>query len=179
MKLRHHRPNPSLKARLRASGAVALAFAVALILTLQLGATPAAQARLARASEFVPTSQVKVTGAVLRTVPPSFLGLSMNVEEMEDFTNQPAFPQFVKLITPNGDGPFVLRLGGTFADSAYWNGETSQIMAPYLAPPSERVTIDEAWLQSLRDVLVATGSHAIINVNAADHDPQMALNFVE
>ena len=103
----------------------------------------------------------------------------MNVEEMEDYTQQPAFPNFVKLITPNGDGPFVLRVGGTYADSAYWNGEISQIMPQYIAPTVDRVTLNDAWLQSLAGVVSQTGSNVILNVNAADHDPQMALNLVE
>ena len=120
-----------------------------------------------------------VTSSALHTVPTSFLGLSMNVEEMEDYTEQPDFPNYVKLITPDGDGPFVLRLGGTFVDASYWNGEISQIMPQYLAPAYDRVTLDDAWLQSLSGVVSATGSDVILNVDAADHDPQMALNLVE
>lgn len=153
---------------------VPLAAAAAILLS----AAPAG-ARGGHASQPVPTSAVTVTNIPLHTVPASFLGLSVNVEEMEDYTQQPAFPQFIKLITPNGDGAFVLRVGGTFADAAYWNGETSQILPQYLAPPYDRVTLNDAWLQSLAQVVSATGSHVILNVNAAAHDPQMALNLVE
>jgi hypothetical protein len=138
-----------------------------------------AGARERRASLSVPTSQVTVASTALHTVPSSFLGLSINVEEMLDFTQQPAFPNFINLITPNGDGPFNLRLGGTFIDSSYWNGETSQIMPQYLAPTYERVTLNDAWMRSLASVVSATGSNVILNVDAADHDPQMALNMVE
>lgn len=149
-----------------------------------LAAAPAG-ARARHASQPVPTSRVTVTGTALHAVPTSFLGLSMNVEEMEDYTEQPAFPQFVKLITPSGDGPFVLRVGGTFADTAYWNGEISQIMPQYIAPSYDRVTLDDAWLQSLATAVSNTnavspaGANVILNVNAAAHDPQMALNLVE
>ncbi len=142
-------------------------------------ATAPAGARSRQQSQPVPTSRVIVTGSALHTVPQSFLGLSINVEEMEDYTRQPAFPQFMSLITPNGDGPFVLRVGGTYADSAYWNGETSQIMPQYLAPAYDQVTLNDAWLRSLAGVVSSTGSNVILNVNAADHDPQMALNLVE
>lgn len=172
MKVLHHPSNPSLNRLLRLAAPVAAAAAILL-------APASASARARRVSQAVPTSRVTVTGTTLHALPPSFLGLSMNVEEMEDYTQQPAFPQFIKLITPNGDGPFVLRVGGTFADSAYWNGETSQVMPQYLAPAYNRVTLDNAWLESLAGVLQATGSQAILNVNAADHDPQMALNLVE
>jgi hypothetical protein len=139
----------------------------------------AAGARSGHASQPVPTSRVTVTGSALHTVPSSFLGLSMNVEEMADYTEQPDFAQFINLITPQGDGPFMLRVGGTFADAAYWNGETSQIAPQYLAPSYDRVTLDDGWLQSLGAIVSATGSDVILNVDAADHDPQMALNLVE
>ena len=138
-----------------------------------------AGARPRHASQPVPTSHVTVTGTALHTVPTSFLGLSMNVEEMEDYTEQPNFANFINLITPNGDGPFVLRLGGTFIDSSYWNGATSQIMPQYLAPAYDRVTLNDAWLQSLAGVVSATGSDVILNVDAANHNPQMALNLVQ
>ena len=127
----------------------------------------------------MPTSRVTVTTTAMQQVPPSFLGLSMNVEEMEDFTNQPAFRNFVKLITPDGDGPFSLRVGGTYADSAYWNGGIAHIMPQYIAPAVDRVSLNNAWLQSLADVVTQTGSDVILNVNAAAHDPQMALQLIE
>ena len=155
-----------------------LAASLAVAAATLVSAAPAS-ARSRQQSQPVPTSRVTVTGAALHTVPQSFLGLSMNVDEMEDYTQQPALPQFMSLITPNGDGPFVLRVGGTYADSAYWNGEVSQIMPQYLAPTYDRVTLNNAWLQSLAGVVSTTGSKVILNVNAANHDPQMALNLVE
>ncbi len=180
--------NPPAARRLRAGAAarVILAGSRAILVgalgilagTLVLATGPAS-ARVRLMVPEAPTSSVTVTGAALAAIPPSFMGLSMNVEEMQDFTGQAAFPQFVKLIDPSGDGPFVLRLGGTYADSAYWNGETSQIMPQYLAPAADRVTIGNAWLQSLAGVVAGTGSNVIINVNAAAHDPQMALNFIQ
>jgi hypothetical protein len=156
-----------------------LRLSVALTAALLLLNGAAASARARHASQPVPTSSVTVTGTALRTVPNSFLGLSMNVEEMEDYTEQADFAQFINLITPQGDGPFVLRVGGTFADSAYWNGETSQIAPQYLAPAYDRVTLDNEWLQSLAGVVSATGANVILNVDAANHDPQMALNLVQ
>jgi hypothetical protein len=99
-------------------------------------------------SQAVPTSNVSVTTAVTRAIPTSFLGLSMNVEEMQDFTGQPAFPQFIKLISPAGSGPFVLRVGGTFADTAYWNGERAQVMPEYVGPAADDVSLDQAFLNA-------------------------------
>ncbi|MCL2418369.1 MAG: hypothetical protein FWD04_03690 [Conexibacteraceae bacterium] len=127
----------------------------------------------------MPTSRVSVTTTSSQPVPNSFLGLSINVDEMEQYTEQPAFPNFVKLLTPAGDGPFVLRLGGTWSDTAYWNGGTAHIMPQYLPPAIDRVTLNDAWLQSLAGVVAQTGSRVILNVNAAAHDPEMALNYIQ
>jgi hypothetical protein len=171
MKVLRRRSNPSPSRTLRLTITLACAL---LLLNVE-----AAAARRPHASQPVPTSRVTVTGAALHAVPNSFLGLSMNVEEMEDYTEQQDFAQFIQLITPDGDGPFVLRVGGTFADSAYWNGETSQVAPQYLAPAFERVTLDDAWLRSLAGVVASTGSNVILNVDAADHNPQMALNLVQ
>jgi hypothetical protein len=167
-----HQSNPAAQRMLRLGLGLAAASAV-------LCGAGQASARGRRAASSVPTSQVTVTGTALETVPTSFLGLSMNVEEMEDFTQQPAFPAFVKLITPDGDGPFMLRVGGTFVDAAYWNGETSQIQPQYIAPTYDQVDLNDAWMQSLASVTSATGSDVILNVDAADHDPQMALTMVQ
>jgi hypothetical protein len=127
----------------------------------------------------IPTSSVTVSTTAIRKAPSSFMGVSINVEEMEDFTNQPAFAQFVKLITPTGDGPFVLRVGGTFADTAYWNGEQEHVAPQYVGPVADDFYENQAFLDSLAAVLKSTGSDAILNVNAAAHDPQMALDFLE
>jgi hypothetical protein len=156
-----------------------LGTAVAVVTVLLCNVAPAGARQPRAASQPVPTSRVTVSKTALHTVPSSFLGLSMNIEEMEDFTEQPDFPNFISLITPTGDGPFVLRLGGTFIDSSYWNGEISQVMPQYVAPAYDRVTLNDAWMQSLSSVVSATGSNVILNVDAADHDPQMALNMVQ
>lgn len=139
--------------------------------------TTAAQAR-ARHTTAIATSQAVVTGTPLATVPQSFMGLSMNDDEMEDFTNQPAFPAFVSLLTPNGDGPFVLRVGGTEGDDAYWNGEEAHVLAPYRAPAADTVGLNQSWLDSLANVVHQTGSDVILGVNAAAHYPHMGLDLV-
>jgi hypothetical protein len=171
MKVRHHPSNPPPARRLRRA---VTALATAAVTIVPLTCCGSVLASGARASQPVPTSRVTVTNTATSVVPQSFLGLSVNVDEMEDFTNQPAFPNFVSLINPAGDGPFVLRVGGTEADTAYWNNELSTIMPQYVAPPGDRVTLDSAWLQSLAGAVTATGSDVILNVNAAAHDPLMA-----
>ncbi|HEX3805088.1 MAG TPA: glycosyl hydrolase family 79 C-terminal domain-containing protein [Solirubrobacteraceae bacterium] len=165
---------------LRAAAVAAVATFAALLTW-----SSAAGASNKRASQPVPTSLVTVTTNALQPVPTSFLGLSMNVDEMEAYTQQQYFPNFVRLITPDGDGPFVLRVGGTYADTAYWNGESSHVMPQYVAPTVDQVTLNDAWLQSLAEAVynidgtTTSGANVIFNVNAAAHDPQMALNVVE
>jgi hypothetical protein len=95
MKVLHHRSNRLPDRRLRLWVTLAVA-------ALLCNAAPAG-ARQRHASQPVPTSRVTVTSASLHVVPKSFLGLSMNVEEMEDYTEQPDFPAFIKLITPSGE----------------------------------------------------------------------------
>ena len=160
-----------LRAGLRAATVLAVA---ASVMTL----CSSASARAERDSQPVPTSRVTVTSTATRVVPDSFLGLSINVEEMEDYTNQAYFPNFVSMITPDGNGPFVLRIGGTLADTAYWNDELAEIMPQYLGPAGNRVVLDNAWLESLAGAVRSTGSDVILNVNAAAHDPAMAYSLV-
>ncbi len=171
MRVHHHPSNPSRARRLRPLTAALAAVATATALLTCCGS---ALARSKRASQPVPTSRVTVTSTATSVVPQSFLGLSVNVDEMEDFTDQAAFPNFVNLINPDGDGPFVLRVGGTEADTAYWNDELSTIMPQYVAPAPDRVVLNSAWLHSLAGAVTATGSDVILNVNAAAHDPLMA-----
>ena len=45
--------------------------------------------------------------------------------------------------------------------------------------PYDRVTLNDAGSSRWPDVVTQTGSKVILNVNAAAHDPQMALNLVE
>jgi hypothetical protein len=156
-----------------------LAAAAAAAGTATAATTTTLSARVEHASEIIPTSRLTVPGTAMQVVPRSFLGLSMNVEEMEDYTSHANFQNFVKLITPSGDGPFVLRVGGTYADAAYWNGDASHVMPQYLAPPADQVFLNNSWLQSLANTLSETGSDAILNVNAAAHDPEMALDFIK
>lgn len=155
------------------------AAAAIIAISLFLPATAAASARSKHASQTIPTSQVTVSSAPGEVVPQSFLGLSMNVEEMEDFTGHANFQHFVKLITPTGDGPFVLRVGGTYADAAYWDGEAEHVQSQYLAPTADQFFENNAWLQSLATEVSETGSRVILNVNAAAHYPQMALDLIK
>jgi hypothetical protein len=129
-----------------------------------------------------PVSAADITTDLVHAVPQSFLGFSMNVEEMEDFTNPPedsAFTSIINnLLNTNGNGPFVLRLGGTYIDSSYWDGDEGLVLPMYQANPAFSVYLNQAWMNSLANVVQQTGSKVILNVNAEAHAPQMASDFV-
>ncbi len=158
-----------------------LSVRTALVLMV-LALMPAAAA----ASPVVPTrpvSAAEVTTNVVQSVPQSFLGFSMNVEEMEDFTNAPQDAAFSNIIdnvlNTNGNGPFVLRLGGTYVDSAYWNADESLVLPMYQANPAFSVYLNQAWMNSLANIVQQTGSKVILNVNGEAHSPQMATDFIQ
>jgi hypothetical protein len=129
-----------------------------------------------------PVSTADVTTNLVHAVPRSFLGFSMNVEEMEGFTDPPADSAFTSIINnvlnTNGNGPFVLRLGGTYIDSSYWDGDEGLVLPMYQANPAFSVNLDQAWMDSLANVVRLTGSKVILNVNAEAHSPQMASDFI-
>ena len=65
--------------------------AVIIAIGLLLTATAAASASGKRASQTIPTSQVAVSSAPGQAVPQSFLGLSVNVEEMDPVPSDAMF----------------------------------------------------------------------------------------
>ncbi|MGH2844128.1 MAG: hypothetical protein ACRDKL_11180 [Solirubrobacteraceae bacterium] len=153
--------------------------AAAAVLVVALGAPVAAADPPVLPGEQV--SSAAVSTNLVRTVPQSFLGFSMNVEEMEDYTQLPAFTAIINNVlntSASGNGPFVLRLGGTYVDSSYWDGEESQVLPMFQAAPAFAVQLDQNWMNSLANVVRQTGSKVILNVNAVAHDPQMATDFV-
>ena len=128
-----------------------------------------------------PVSTVSVTTNEVAAIPKSFLGFSMNVEEMEGFTNLPAFDSILNNLLNTdavGNGPFVLRLGGTYVDSSYWENDESQVLPIYQANPAFTVTLNQAWMNSLASTVQQTGSKVILNVNAVAHDPNMAADEI-
>jgi hypothetical protein len=129
-----------------------------------------------------PVSTPAITTTLVHAVPQSFLGFSMNVEEMEDFTNPPedgAFTSIINnLLNMNGNGPFVLRLGGTYVDSSYWSADQSLVLPMYQANSAFSVYLNQAWMNSLANVVQQTGSKVILDVNAVAHSPQMASDFI-
>ena len=127
-----------------------------------------------------PVSTATVTTNLVRAVPQSFLGVSMDVEQLESFDEKPAFLNYLNLLNTNqnGNGPFVLRLGGTYIDSSYWGDDQGLVAPAYQSNPSIAVYLDQTWMNSLNNLVRATGSKVLLNVNAQAHSPLMAADFV-
>jgi hypothetical protein len=125
------------------------------------------------------TSTATVTLKPLVKVPRSFMGLSINTNEVPDYTDEPAqFENFIRLLTPSDDGPFVLRLGGTEADESYWETDESSVDPQFQASAANTIVLNQAWVDSVATVVKATSSKVMLNINAAAHDPQMADAYI-
>jgi hypothetical protein len=125
------------------------------------------------------TSKATVTLKTLVKIPRSFMGLSINTNEVQDYTDEPTeFENFMRLLTPTDDGPFLLRLGGTEADESYWNADESTIAPQFQVSAANTIVLNQAWMNSVATVVKATNSKVMLNVNAAAHDPQMAAAFI-
>ena len=116
-------------------------------------------------------SAVVSLGAVVRAVPHSFLGISTETDEFNDFVQQvPSFPALLKQLAVVGDNsPVSLRIGGESADGTYLNADG-------FSTPSgvKSVGIDLPYLQRLCALARLAPLTVTLDLNLAAHDPQMA-----
>ena len=116
-------------------------------------------------------SAVVSIGAVLRAVPHSFLGVSMETDEFDEFVqNVPSFPALLKQLAVVGDNsPVSLRIGGESADGTYLNADG-------FSQPSgvKSVGIDLPYLQRLGALARSVPLTVTLDLNLAAHDPPMA-----
>ena len=116
-------------------------------------------------------SAVVSLGAVVRVVPHSFLGISTETDEFNDFVQQvPSFPALLKQLAVVGDNsPVSLRIGGESADGTYLNADG-------FSTPSgvKSVGIDLPYLQRLGALARSVPLTVTLDLNLAAHDPQMA-----
>lgn len=117
----------------------------------------------------VVTSAAVSLGAVARTVPPSFLGLSMETDESASFeTNVPALASLLRLLQ-TGDGPVYLRIGGQTADNTYLNDPSNGFTVPH-----GKIPIDSTYMQRLGQLASTVPLSVMFDLNLAAHDPRMA-----
>jgi hypothetical protein len=134
---------------------------------VRVNATSAAITRSANSMlTDVVTSAAVSLGGVARTVPTSFLGLSMETNEFASFDNNvPAFASLLRLLQ-TGDGPVALRIGGQSADTTYWT--------PGFTVPAHAITIDSTYMQNLGQLAGEVPLSVMFDLNLAAHSPSMA-----
>ena len=104
-------------------------------------------AALDRGPPAPPPVAAQVTlGASGRTVPKSFLGLSMEYWGVPLFAAEPqALARVISLLRVPGDGPLSLRIGGDSADQSLWN--------PPAHAPRWVFRLSRSWLADTNQLL--------------------------
>jgi hypothetical protein len=110
-------------------------------------------------------------GSVVRAVPHSFLGISTETDEFDQFVQKvPSFPALLMQLAVVGDNsPVSLRIGGESADGTYLNADG-------FSQPSgiTSVGIDLPYLQRLGALARSVPLTVTLDLNLAAHNPQMA-----
>ena len=113
-----------------------------------------------------------------RTIPPSFLGLSIEHPDLLDYTGSAggpnlAFIRLMQMFESFGNGSPTLRIGGHSTDQSWWN--------PAGAPrPHGVITdIDQSWLGGLASVAARAHTPVVLGLNLGIRDPANALEFAQ
>jgi hypothetical protein len=104
-------------------------------------------------------------GQLGRPVPRSFLGLSIETNDIPHYASQPAFAQFLHQLEAPGQGPLSVRIGGESADSS--------VLASAHAQTNEYV-LNDSWFRSLKTVVSQTPMSLIFDLNLVQRSPAVA-----
>ena len=121
-------------------------------------------------------SQVAVrVGQSILTVPPSFLGVSVEQNELLRYDrHRPAFLRLLRALDPPGDNsPMTLRIGGESADSSFWGPNPFAMVKPAYRQDHPYV-LTPAWLAEAGSLVAAGALRVIFDLNLAAHSPSMA-----
>jgi hypothetical protein len=113
----------------------------------------------ARAAATRPPDATIQTGAVLRAVPRSFLGLSIEFDELARYERLPAFGTFLAQLKAPGTGPLSLRIGGESADNTFLTQSQKLPGWSYVLTP--------AWFASLSQLITSVHMRVIVDLNLA------------
>ena len=114
--------------------------------------------RPSRVDDPVPNATVQA-GSTLRSIPNSFLGLSIEFEELARYERLPAFPTFLSQLETPGTGPLSLRVGGESADNTYLSASQKLPGWSYLLTPT--------WFAQLSNLITSVHLRVIIDLNLA------------
>jgi hypothetical protein len=106
--------------------------------------------------------------AALRSVPPSFLGISTEYWALPLWARHVALLDRV-LSLVRGPGPLVLRIGGDSADRTFW--------APVRELPEWAFELTPAWLREVRTIIDTTGARVILDLNLVTATPAIAVRW--
>ena len=117
--------------------------------------------------------------STLRTVPRSFLGVSVESSELPSYEqHMTSFARLLDVLRPPGEtAPVVLRVGGESADSSFWGSDPwAVVAAPYRQGRYFELT--PAWMTRLGELVRDAGLKVILDLNLAAHSPAMAAQVV-
>ncbi len=128
-----------------------------LLIALLFGALVVPSARAA-STDPAPNATVQV-GPTLRSIPSSFLGLSIEFEELARYERLPAFPTFLRQLETPGTGPLSLRVGGESADNTYLTASQKLPGWSYYLTPT--------WFARLSNLITTVHLRVIMDLNLA------------
>jgi hypothetical protein len=116
-------------------------------------------------------ARVRLSDAGSRSIPESFLGLSVEVSELSTYARAgAAVDRVLGLLRPLPASSIPLRVGGSSADRAYWQ-------VPALAAPRWVVGLDDAWVGELAALAARDRLRVTLGLNLAVHSPAMAVSL--
>lgn len=123
-----------------------------------LGALGTVGTAAAGAASSAPDATVSV-GSTLRTIPNSFLGLSLEFDELAKFERLPAFGTLINQLATPGSGPLSLRVGGESVDNTFFSRSQRLPGWFYLLTPN--------WFSTLSRLVTADHLQVIMDLNLA------------
>ncbi len=113
-------------------------------------------------------------GAVIRipagagtAIAPSFVGLSIEYDELAAFEQLPGFANFVSLLRVGGE-PLLLRVGGESANVSYWHDR---------AAPAQAYKLTSQWLRDLGALTRVASLQVMLDLDTSARNPGMAARF--
>ncbi len=137
-----------------------------------LAEVPAVNAAPLRAGQAYPAS-VSIGGRA-RPVPSSFLGLSIEYQELPRYAQLSGpVTSAIKLLQVADASPLLIRIGGASADRTWWKAPSEPAL------PAGVLGIGPPWLAQLNTIVARDHLRVLLDLNLAAHAPGMATQFIK